>query len=172
MVELVAVSHADGPALLAFELANRAFFEAHINARAATFYSDAGVTSAIDTAIDDAAADRGYQFLIKSGTGDILGRINLREVQRDSGSAVLGYRIGVAHLRQGHAGAAVRAVLDIAFGRLGLQRIVAGVRPGNLGSVQVLLRNGFCRLGDVSDTVELNGVVHEHVYFERRVDEA
>lgn len=65
MVELVAVSHADRAALLAFELENRAFFEANINARAATFYFDEGVNSAIDGVIDDAAADRGYQFLVK-----------------------------------------------------------------------------------------------------------
>lgn len=170
MVELVAVSHADRAALLAFELENRAFFEANINARAATFYSDEGVKSAIDGALDDAAADRGYQFLVKSDKGDILGRINLREVERERGSAVLGYRIGAAHVRQGHASAAVRAVLEIAFGRLGLRRIVAGARTSNFGSVQVLLRTGFGRLDDVADTVELNGVVHEHVYFERRVD--
>jgi ribosomal-protein-alanine N-acetyltransferase len=170
MVELVPVGHADGAALLAFELENRAFFEANINARAANFYSDAGVKSAIDGAIDDAAADRGYQFLVKSDKGDILGRINLREVERERGSAVLGYRIGAAHVRQGHASAAVRAVLEIAFGRLGLRRIVAGARTSNLGSVQVLLRSGFARLDNMADTVELNGVVHEHVYFERRVD--
>lgn len=163
---LVAVGHADRDALLAFELENRAFFEASVKPRAAQYYSQHGVAQAIDAAIDDAAAGRGYQFLIKSGQGDILGRINLRDVEQ--GAAVLGYRIGASHLRQGHASAAVHAVLAVAFGELGLRRIVAGSRATNPGSIAVLLRNGFTRLEDRQDTVVQNGVVHAHWYFERQ----
>lgn len=166
---LVAVGHADRDGLLAFELANRAFFEASIQPRAAAYYSQEGVSQAIDAAIDDAAAGRGYQFLLKSGQGDILGRINLRDVEQ--GSAVLGYRIGAAHVRQGHASAAVRALLKIAFGGLGVRRIVAGSRASNPGSIAVLQRNGFTRIDGQEDTVVLNGVVHAHWYFERQ-DEA
>ena len=162
---LVAVGHADRDDLLAFELENRAFFEASIKPRAAQYYSQQGLRQAIGAAIDDAAAGRGYQFLVKSGDGDILGRINLRDVEH--GAAVLGYRIGAAHVRQGHASAAVRAVLAIAFGDLGLRRIVAGSRATNPGSIAVLLRNGFTRLADQQDTVMLNGEQHVHWYFER-----
>ena len=161
---LVAVGHADRDALLAFELENRAFFEASIQPRAAQYYSQQGVEQAIDGAIDDAAAGRGFQFLVKSGAGDILGRINLREVGQ--GSAVLGYRIGAVHVGQGHASAAVRALLAIAFGDLGLRRIVAGSRETNPASIAVLLRNGFTRWPDQQDTVMQNGVVHAHWYFE------
>lgn len=165
LVELVAVQPADHAALLAFELENRAFFEAHINARAAAYYSDEGVRQAIANAVADAASDLGYQFLIKAG-GAIVGRINLRDVDRIRGSAVLGYRIAEAQLRKGYAGAAVRALLDIAFGRLGLQRIEAGARISNLGSVQVLLNNGFVQCGLTPGGVVLNGVAHDRLHFE------
>jgi ribosomal-protein-alanine N-acetyltransferase len=165
---LVAVGHADRDALLAFELANRTFFEASVKPRAAAYYSQEGVTQAIRGALADAAAGRGYQFLVKSGQGDILGRINLRDVAPERGSAVLGYRIGAAHLRQGHASAAVAALLAIAFGELGLRSIVAGARATNPGSIEVLRRNGFTRLAGRDDTVEQNGMVHAHWYFERR----
>lgn len=167
MLALVAVEQADRDALLAFEVANRAFFEASIKPRAAAYYSQQGVMQAIDDAIDDAAADRGYQFLVKSDTGDILGRINLRDVERAHGSAMLGYRIGAAHVRKGHASAAVRAVMEIAFGRLGLRRIEAGARASNLGSVRVLLHNGFVQFGHTPDGVALNGVLHDRLHFER-----
>ena len=144
MIVLAPPGHADRDALLAFELANRAFFEARINARAADYYSADGVTQAIQAAIDDAAADHGYQFLVKADDGAILGRINLRDVTRTPvSSAVLGYRIGEAHGGKGHASAALLALLEVAFGRLGLERIEAGVRASNLASARVLLRNGF-----------------------------
>jgi ribosomal-protein-alanine N-acetyltransferase len=166
LVELVALEPADHAALLAFELENRAFFEANINARAPAYYSEEGVRQAIATALTDVAGDLGYQFLIKAG-GDIVGRINLRDVDRARGSAVLGYRIAAAQVRKGYAGAAMRAVLDIAFGRLGLQRIEAGARIGNLGSVQVLLNNGFVQCGRTPGGVVLNGVAHDRLQFER-----
>jgi len=169
MVVLVAVGHADRDALLAFELANRAFFDASVTPRAAAYYAQEGVRQAIDAALADAAADRAYQFLVKSPAGAILGRINLREVVRGpSPSAMLGYRIGEDQLRKGYASAAVRAVLAIAFGDLGLRLVVAGARATNPGSIAVLLRNGFTRRGGQQDTVLLNGVEHAHWYFERR----
>lgn len=157
---------ADHAALLAFELENRAFFEALINARPPAYYSEDGVRQAIETALADVASDLGYQFLVKAD-GTIVGRVNLRDVDRTRGSAVLGYRIAAAQVRKGYAGAAVRAVLDIAFGQLGLQRIEAGVRISNLGSVQVLLNNGFVQCGLTPGGVVLNGVAHDRLHFER-----
>jgi ribosomal-protein-alanine N-acetyltransferase len=51
--------------LLDFELRNRAFFEAHINARPAGYYSADGVRAAIETARREAEYDTGYQFLLR-----------------------------------------------------------------------------------------------------------
>ena len=168
MIVLAPVGHADCAALLAFELANRAFFEAHINARAATYYSVPHVTQAIQAAIDDAAADRGYQFLVKLADGAIAGRINLRDVVRTNvQTAMLGYRIGAAQSGKGYASAAVHALLDMAFGPLGFHRILANARANNHGSVRVLLRNGFRQCGNAPASYELNGVWHDHLQFER-----
>lgn len=168
MIVLAPVAHADRDALFAFELANRAFFEANINARAATYYSVDGVTQAIQTAIDDVAADRGYQFLIKSADGDILGRINLRDVARAQvPSATLGYRIAEGHGGKGHGSAAVQAVLAMAFGPLGLLRIDASARVSNLGSVRVLQRNGFDQVGISPGSFLLGGVLHDRLHFAR-----
>jgi ribosomal-protein-alanine N-acetyltransferase len=164
MVTLVPPDLTDVDALLAFELVNRAFFEANINARSAAYYSVAGVAQAIQSAIDDAAADRGYQFLVKSDAGTILGRINLRDVQRAHFHyAVLGYRIAEHQTGKGYASAAVRALLDIAFGRLGFKRLEAGARASNLGSVRVLLRNGFTQFGHSRRSFELHGVWHDRL---------
>jgi len=167
MVVLAPVEQSDRDALLAFELANRAFFEAHINARPAAYYSASGVTQAIDIAIADAAADRGYQFLIKSN-GEIVGRINLRDVERTHmHSAVLGYRIAEAQGGKGYASSAVRELLDIAFGRLRLLRIEASARTSNPGSVRVLERNGFSQFGHSRRSFLLDGVWQDRLLFER-----
>lgn len=167
-IHLAAPGHADLDALLAFELANRGFFESSINARPSAYYSRDGVAQAIVLAIDDAENDRGYQFLVKSAAGELVGRINLGNVKRAHfHSAVLGYRIGEAMCGKGYAGEAVRQVLDLAFSTLGLRRIEADARPENLGSVRALLRNGFVQFGHSRRSFELGGVWYDRLHFER-----
>lgn len=159
---------ADLEALLAFELENRVYFEATINARLPDYYSMDGVARAIETAIEDARHDRGYQFLIRSVAGEIVGRINISNVRRAHfHSGVLGYRIAESAGGKGYASEAVRQVLEIAFEELRLLRIEADTRPENQGSVRVLLRNGFTQFGHSKRSFELHGTWYDRLHFER-----
>ena len=81
-------------------------------------------------------------------------------------SAVLGYRIGEAACGKGHAGAAVRQVLGLAFGVLGLVRIEADCRVENAASARVLLRNGFTQFGQSRRSFELHGHWYDRLHFE------
>ena len=167
-IALIPPAHADLDALLAFELANRAFFEATINARPPAYYSREGVARAIGAAIEDAANDRGYQFLVKSAQGELLGRVNLSGIKRAHfHSGVLGYRIGQSAGGRGVASAAVGQVLEIAFGQLGLKRIEADASVANAGSIRVLERNGFVQYGRSRRSFELQGQWVDRLHFER-----
>jgi len=167
-IALIPPAHADLDALLAFELANRAFFEATINARPPAYYSREGVARAIGAAIEDAANDRGYQFLVKSAQGELLGRVNLSGIKRAHfHSGVLGYRIGQSAGGRGIASAAVGQVLEIAFGQLGLKRIEADASVANAGSIRVLERNGFVQYGRSRRSFELQGRWYDRLHFER-----
>ena len=170
-IHLAALRREDAAALLRFELDNRAFFEANINARPADFYSASGVEASIDDAIREAREDRAYRFLIRDEADEIVGRVNLTQVQRAHfHSAELGYRIGEAHCGKGYASEAVRLVLARAFDELGLIRVEAIARPENEGSVRVLLRNGFTQYGRTSRSFELGGQWYDRLHFERRCD--
>lgn len=167
LITLVAPGHGHIDALLAFELDNRAFFEATINARPGAYYSTEGVGLAVGQAMADAFADIGYQYLVLGGEGRIVGRVNLSVVKRAHyHSAVLGYRIGQDDCGKGYAGEAVRQVLGIAFGKLRLARIEADCRVDNLASSRVLLRNGFVQFGHSRRSFELRGVWHDRLHFE------
>ena len=164
---LVPPSHLDAADLLVFELDNRAFFEATINARPAGYYTLEAVQASISSAMADAMVDRGYQFLLKDDAGAILGRANLSAVKRAHfHSAVLGYRIGESACGKGCASEAVRQLLGIAFGKLRLARIEADCRIDNLASARVLLRNGFVRFGHSQRSFELDGVWYDRLHFE------
>ncbi len=156
--------------LLRFETDNRAFFEARINSRPPGYYSPDGVRAAIALAEREAAEDKGYQFLVRTAAGELVGRVNLAGVKRKHFQmADLGYRIAESAGGQGYASEAVRLVLLRAFGELGLVRIEANARVGNEGSIKVLLRNGFREFGRSTQSFELGGVWHDRLHFERRV---
>lgn len=171
MLSLNPPSQNDVHELLKFEASNRHFFEQSINARPASFYSEEGVTQAIEAAVQDAKRDAGYQYLVRDSGGCLVGRVNLTRVRRAHfHSAELGYRIGQAAGGKGYASEAVRQVLRIAFGELGLMRIEATCRPENEGSLKVLGRAGFSQFGRSKQSFELGGCWYDLLYFERRAD--
>jgi ribosomal-protein-alanine N-acetyltransferase len=164
---LAPLTLADAAPLFDFETENRAFFEATINARPASYYSPEGVAEAIAEACTDADGDLGYQFLLKEEDGRIVARANLSAVKRAHfQSAVLGYRVAQAACGKGYASEAVRQVLGIAFGELGLARIEADVRIDNAASARVLLRNGFVQFGHSRRSFEMKGVWYDRLHFE------
>jgi ribosomal-protein-alanine N-acetyltransferase len=168
LLELVAPTFDVAEELLHFETGNRAFFETRINSRPADYYSVQGVGAAIALAQREAAEDKGYQFLVRTLAGDLVGRVNLIGVKRDHfHMAELGYRMAESACGRGYASEAVRLVLTKAFGELGLLRVEANSRVGNEGSVRVLLRNGFREFGRSLRSFELGGVWHDRLHFER-----
>lgn len=158
-------AHAD--ALLAFELENRAFFEASINARPEADYQPEGLRAAIAQAMHDAEAGVAFRYLVLDARGAIVGRVNLTGVRRAHfHCADLGYRVAQSACGQGVASDAVRQVLAQAFGPLGLRRVQACARPENVASVAVLRRNRFSMFGRSRRSFELHGAWYDRLYFE------
>ena len=167
-LRLCAPALADADELLEFELANRAFFEAHINARAEAYYSEAGVRSAIQAAIDQAQADEGYQFLVRNSANQLVARANLSRVRRKHfHSAEVGYRVAKAWCGRGIASQALGLLLTEAFGPLSLRRVEAAVHQDNSASLQVLTRNGFMSYGRSQRSFELQGRWLDTLHLER-----
>jgi ribosomal-protein-alanine N-acetyltransferase len=164
------VAAGDAEALLRFEIAHRAYFERWVNARAPTFYSEAGVAAAIAAAEAARADDQAFQYLVVDG-GRIVGRVNLTAVRRAHFQcADLGYRIGEDDGGRGVASRAVALCLEQAFGAHGLVRVEAAARPENRGSVRVLERNGFRQFGHSRRSFELGGHWFDRLLFERHRD--
>ena len=160
-------TRSDAQSILAFESANRAYFEQWINARDPSYYSLGAVRRAIDEGNADREADRAYPFLVKQGD-QLVGRVNFTALARPYfNKATIGYRIGEDWVGHGFASQAVELALREAFGPLKLGRIEALVRSGNVGSARVLERNGFVQFGLARRSMLLDGVYHDLAYFER-----
>jgi RimJ/RimL family protein N-acetyltransferase len=77
----------------------------------------------------------------------MLGHVSLFNFSEQSGRADLGYGLAREHWRQGFMHEALTAVVDYAFGPLGLRRLEADTHPRNLASLRALERLGFAREG-------------------------
>lgn len=109
--------------------------------------------------------ERGLRFVLCDRvSGEIIGRVSLNNIVRGVGQfADLGYWIGSSWARRGLTTEAVQLALDVAFGRLGLHRVQAGIIPRNAPSLALARRVGFREEGLALRFVKIAGVWEDHV---------
>lgn len=133
----------DAAALLAFETANRAWFEQHIAPREQAFYSPEGVAAHIAAYLAGHAEGTWHPFVLVDGNGRIVGRANLKDIDTAAGTAEVGYQIARDACGKGLATRALGHLIEQARTRWRLTRLLAHVYDDNVGSRKVLQRCGF-----------------------------
>lgn len=131
------------PAVLAFELANRAYFVTYISDRGDEYFDRfAERHSAL---LEDQEAGGGAYHVLVAEDGSVLGRFNLFFTGNES--ANLGYRIAQHVAGHGVATATVRELCGLAATRYGLRTLKAAVSDTNVASRKVLAKAGFVPAG-------------------------
>lgn len=139
----------DVTALVEFETENRTFFEKSVPPRAPENFNEQQLAPLIGELLVGENADQNKFYLILTGAGKIVGRINMTSINREKlGTAALGYRVAQAYCQRGIATAAVAFICDEAKKRHGLGQLTAQALRENIGSTNALLRNGFQRIPD------------------------
>ena len=155
----------DAAPLLAFEQANRAWFERHIDRRPDDFYSIDGVQAHVAQFLDEHAQGRMHPCVIVGENGELIGRANLKDIDRQLGVAEVGYRIGEQQAGKGLATAALRFLISLAQDEWQLASLCAYAIDGNAASIRVLERCGFVQGRAVRDIAMVEGkVVDGHAY--------
>jgi [ribosomal protein S5]-alanine N-acetyltransferase len=141
--ELEQLNAGHGPAVLTFELVNRAYFAASISDRGDEFFDQfAGRHSAL---LAEQEAGRSAFYVLVTDDGSVLGRFNLYDIE--DGSANLGYRVAQQVAGRGVATATVRELCRIAATRHGLRTLRAATSHDNAASQKVLIKAGFVPVG-------------------------
>lgn len=151
MPELERLRPDHGPAVLAFELENRAYFAASISDRGDDFFAHFDENFGHVLAEQEAGTSAFY--VLRDEGGALLGRFNLYGI--GSGSANVGYRVGQQTAGRGVATATVHALCIVAA-RLGLNTLTAATSHQNIASQRVLIKEGFLPDGP-ADPSELGG---------------
>jgi [ribosomal protein S5]-alanine N-acetyltransferase len=140
-LEQLSADHAE--AVLAFELANRAYFAASISDRGDQFFDEfPGRYSALLT--EQEAGICAFYVLV-ADDGSVLGRFNLYDLK--DGTAAVGYRVAQEVAGRGVATRSVRELCRIAAARHGLRTLRAATSHGNAASQKVLAKAGFVPVG-------------------------
>jgi len=140
-LQLLRAGHA--AAVLAFELANRAYFPASITDRGDEYFEQ--FTERHDALLAEQEAGTCACYVLVGEDGSVLGRFNLYEI--GNGTAELGYRVAQRVAGHGVATAAVRELCRLAASRYGLRTLKAATTSENVASRKVLARAGFVPVG-------------------------
>lgn len=159
---------ADTELLYQFELKNRAFFEQYIESRGEAFYSEAGVLTHIQELVGLNQQGQHLPMLITDAKGDLLGRVNISQIDNQVREGGLGYRIAQQHTGKGVASRAVKYALEVAREH-GLQSLNAMVSTTNDASQKVLSRNGFLVCGMAPQWTSVGGQVIDCMYYKADV---
>jgi len=150
--ELQRLRAGHAPAVLAFELANRAYFAEFISDRGDAFYDQ--FTERHSALLAEQEAGTCACYVLVAEDGSVLGRFNLYNVQ--DGTADLGYRVAQHVAGHGVAAATVRELCRLAAARHGLRTLKAATSHQNVASQKVLAKAGFVPVGP-ADPASLGG---------------
>jgi [ribosomal protein S5]-alanine N-acetyltransferase len=151
MPELKRLHGDHAPAVLEFELANRAYFAASISDRGDEYYEQFADRYAALLAEQEAGICVFYVLVAEDGS--ILGRFNLYDLE--DGVAVLGYRVAQHAAGRGVATSTVRELCGLTASE-GLHTLRAATNVDNVASRKVLTNAGFILVGP-ADPAEVGG---------------
>ena len=146
MPELKRLHAGHAPAVLAFELANRAYFAGFISDRGDDFFER--FTEWHNASLAEQEAGICAFYVLVGEDDSVLGRFNLYDIS--GGTAVLGYRVAQQVAGRGVATANVRELCRLAATEYGLHTLKAAVTHDNVASQKVLIKAGFFPVGPAS----------------------
>ncbi|HYE06121.1 MAG TPA: GNAT family protein [Planctomycetota bacterium] len=108
-----------------------------------------------------------YLFaIVECGGGRHVGNLKIGPISRWHGHADLSYFLGERSCwGRGYASDAIASAVRIAFTRLGLHRLQAGVYAGNVGSCRALAKNGFALEGTFRDQLVGPDGREDHLWY-------
>ena len=143
MPELQRLRAGHAPAVLAFELANRAYFATFVSDRGDAFFDH--FTEQYNALLAEQEAGTCVFYVLVGEDGTVLGRFNLYDLK--DGTAELGYRVAQHVAGRGVATAAAQELCRLAAARYGLRALRAATTHDNVASQKVLAKAGFVPAG-------------------------
>lgn len=146
----------DTDAVLNFEQENRSWFEQWVPPRPDGYLNRETLLEINTNLVNEASAGTAYMHLILDANDQIIGRINLSNIQRDkSVGADIGYRMAQTETGGGVACQAVKLIEGLARSKYGFDTLYGSCLASNPASIGVLVNRGFIK--DSETEITWNG---------------
>ncbi|WP_172298605.1 GNAT family N-acetyltransferase [Pseudoruegeria sp. HB172150] len=164
---------ADATALARYSARNAAHLAPWEPARPQGYHSESAWVDRLALNVAEAAAGRYMPFVARlHNDEEIVATANLSNIARGVFQAcTLGYSVDAALQGKGVMAEMLEAVLDHAFGEMGLNRVMANYLPENARSAALLERLGFEREGYAKRYLKIGGEWRDHVLTSRLAPE-
>lgn len=106
--------------------------------------------------------------IVISESDQLIGTIGYHNWNKSHHRAEIGYEIHQDYWRKGYAKEALEFVSSYGFEQLNLHRIGATVRPDNVASQQLLMKQGFEKEGLLKGYQCVDGFFHDLLMFSKR----
>ncbi len=154
-------------AVAAYWLRNREFHRQWNPLRPEEFFTPQHQAELLRNEWELIRADRLFKlwFFEKAEPDRVIGAIALNNIVRGAfQSCHVGYHLDRALVNRGYMTEALRAVIGLAFGELGLHRLEANIMPRNGASLRVAEKTGFQPEGLARQYLRINGVWEDHLH--------
>jgi [ribosomal protein S5]-alanine N-acetyltransferase len=130
-------------------------------------FADIAAAEALLAEIHEAFARRTlFQWGIARRSDDlVVGTCTLAGLVPAHRRAEVGFALGRRHWGQGYMAEALPALVEFAFGQLGLYRLEADADPRNRASIRALERLGFKQEGYLRGRYHLHGEIQDAILF-------
>jgi len=143
----------DARELFKFELKNRQFFEQMVPNRGDDYYNFEIFTLRHQELLREQECGLSNFYLIKNNAGEIIGRINLVDMDKINSIAEIGFRVGADYTGKGIGNLALKLLLKT---DLNVRQIRGKTTTVNFASQKVLEKNGFKQISISEEEFELN----------------
>ena len=129
------LKRADARALHRFECDNRLFFEKLVPSRGDDYYHYETFFERHESLLLEQKNDRSHFYLIRNKSGQIIGRINLVDIDYTAKYGHIGFRVGANFTGQGVAFQALKSLLEK---ETDIQKIYGKTTTSNIASQKVM----------------------------------
>ncbi len=144
----------DAQELFIFEKENRLFFEEMVPSRGEDYYRFKTFKERHRELLAEQQERKSIFYLIRDNLGNIVGRINLVDIDATNHSAEIGYRVGEEYGGKGIGARALKLLLE---SESNIKKIKAKTTTNNIASQRVLEKNGFKQVCISDEIFEMNG---------------
>ncbi|MFJ6209173.1 GNAT family N-acetyltransferase [Lysinibacillus sp. NPDC092081] len=153
-ISINSLQERDAEELYQFEKNNRQFFEQMVPSRGEDYYNFETFKLRHRELLVEQQEEKSKFYLIRDNSGNIIGRINLVDIDTTNDLAEVGYRVGQEYGGKGIGASALKLLLET---EIRVKKIKAKTTTNNIASQRVLEKNGFKQVYISDDEFEMNG---------------